>query len=533
MPHLFCIRIEFLLGRFHGMDNAGEPEWPPSPLRLFQALTAACAGLENERVEIRRLALPLRWLEQQSAPLVIVPRARRSQPYRLYVPNNTGDLAASAWAAHRDRDLSAFRTEKDLFPIAVPDGASLYYVWQLAGRTNEAEALVEAASAITHLGWGIDQVATEASWLSEEQLASLPGVRFYPDDHGGRRMRVPFAGTFDALSARHQSALTRLRSEGSTRLLVPVPRITAWAWKGYATQGDPRSMPSRVFALTPVDGSTTARYQAYDPVQQTVIVSGMLRGQLLGQDFQQALGWSPERLTMFHGHGEAPGAEEHLPTSGPRLAVVPLPSNEYRGGERGWTIGSTRRLLITMLKGHDEKAFADISHLLGGRMLRPEDNRTPPALLTPIEADDRVRETYLNPSSTWATVTPVVLPGHEDRGRLRRKLSSRKPVLTAQEKNDLAARLNQRIEALLRKSIVQAGYSEELAQCAEIEWRTTGFFPGTALSNRYFVPSHLQRYRKYHMKVTWRDATGARVDVPGPVLLGGGRFIGMGLLARC
>jgi len=41
MSSHFCISVTFLDPAFHGRADGGEPEWPPSPLRLFQSLVAA------------------------------------------------------------------------------------------------------------------------------------------------------------------------------------------------------------------------------------------------------------------------------------------------------------------------------------------------------------------------------------------------------------------------------------------------------------------------------------------------------------
>jgi CRISPR-associated protein Csb2 len=40
MPSYLCLSAIFLDAEFHGRRDGGEPEWPPSPLRLFQALVA-------------------------------------------------------------------------------------------------------------------------------------------------------------------------------------------------------------------------------------------------------------------------------------------------------------------------------------------------------------------------------------------------------------------------------------------------------------------------------------------------------------
>ena len=38
MSDYLCITVRFLQPYSHGRGDGGEPEWPPSPLRLFQAL---------------------------------------------------------------------------------------------------------------------------------------------------------------------------------------------------------------------------------------------------------------------------------------------------------------------------------------------------------------------------------------------------------------------------------------------------------------------------------------------------------------
>jgi CRISPR-associated protein Csb2 len=89
--------------------------------------------------------------------------------------------------------------------------------------------------------------------------------------------------------------------------------------------------------------------------------------------------------------------------------------------------------------------------------------------------------------------------------------------------------LGRRIDELLRKAIVQAGFSEDLARYAELEWRKTGFPAGVDLAERYGVPSHLKRFPRYHVRVRWRDRAGGEVKLAGPVCIGGGRFYGVGL----
>ena len=89
--------------------------------------------------------------------------------------------------------------------------------------------------------------------------------------------------------------------------------------------------------------------------------------------------------------------------------------------------------------------------------------------------------------------------------------------------------LHRRIDGLLRKAIVQAGF-QVLFTHAEFERRSISrFWPGTDLAGRYGIPDHLERFSRYHVRLRWRDERNQPVKVPGPVCFGGGRFYGSGL----
>ena len=122
----------------------------------------------------------------------------------------------------------------------------------------------------------------------------------------------------------------------------------------------------------------------------------------------------------------------------------------------------------------------------------------------------------------------MVLPGYDDPNHYRRRL---KKGAGSDGQKRLLQSLDARIEALLRKAITRAGFSQELADHAELDWRKVGFWPGADMADRYGVPDHLRRFPRFNVKVCWRDAKNQPVDVPGPVCFGGGRFYGVGLFA--
>ena len=51
MPSQFCLTFRMLDLRFHGRGDGGAPEWPPSPLRAFQALVCAAMRLRPDALD--------------------------------------------------------------------------------------------------------------------------------------------------------------------------------------------------------------------------------------------------------------------------------------------------------------------------------------------------------------------------------------------------------------------------------------------------------------------------------------------------
>src|SRR5258708_19482824 len=107
MPLHFALSIHFLDPRFHGRGDGGLPEWPPSPLRVFQALVAA-AGTRRRGENLAAEAPALRWLEglsEKSPPIIVAPEGETPRAgYRLSVPNNAIDLLPSASVRGHDSD---------------------------------------------------------------------------------------------------------------------------------------------------------------------------------------------------------------------------------------------------------------------------------------------------------------------------------------------------------------------------------------------------------------------------------------------
>jgi len=532
MSDYLCISIRFLDGAFHGRADYGEPEWPPSPLRVFQAIVAASAACWNERRGVHHAKPALRWFEQLKSPVIITPPLKRvkARGYRLYVPDNVGDLVGKSWSRGGEASMAEYRTEKTVCQTLFEEDEAVHYLWPLTGApdgfTEHRDNLFAAVRSITHVGWGVDLVVAEASVLDETHAAALKGRRFFPtDDDTDCSLRAPQGGTLDDLENRHKAFLNRVSGDG----FAPVPPLAAYGISNYRAENEPPRCPRALFALRQLDDSG---FRPFDTARRGLHVAGMLRHAASRPAFVRSIGWThDETRRLVLGHSE-PHGQQHEPVSGSRLAFLPLPSIEWHGDERKLSIGSIRRVVVTTFGAFNRDSFRRFTQQFAGQELLDEKSSKPAAVLAKQPENDGAIKAYFQPAATWATVTPVILPGYDDPRKLRQRLrAGNTKNLTVEEKSTLLQKLDKRIEFLLRKAIRQTGFSDALARHADLEWRSTGFWPGTELASQYAVPDQHRRYRRLHVHVTWRSPDGLKIAVPGPICIGGGRFSGLGLFA--
>lgn len=509
MSNILCFSIRYLIPNpvCHATCDHGKPEWPPSPLRLFQTLLDAAASRWRGQDFVDHAKPAFEWLQQLCPSVIIAPKHYVGVPYRIAVPNNDWDSPARIWAKggepikpHRPIDLKTMKTMQPIRLIcANEDGGALYYLYPLStGNCPHVDTFMQAARCITHLGWGIDMAVGDAKVITSEQAAQLSGFRWQSSTVGGMSLRVPISGTFDDLMRKHCDILGRVTSNG----FRPVPPLSTFKVVGYRRSCDPAPRPFAVFSILKPDASG---YRAFDAPRRTTVVAGMVRHALARLATEQRpFGWSDADIaTIIQGH--APGQQSgpvQLAPDEPRFAYLPLPSIQPRG-DRGRYVGMIRRVLVVGRPGMDD-AIAWVKRALSGAELVDEHSGEVNALLSLMPDNEWVAQQYWQRSSAWTTVTPVVIPGYDDR-------SGRKT------------------EKLLRKALMQAGFSAELVRLAELDWRGVGFLSGVDLASRYRRPSNAGQAPVQHVRVCWRDEQGNPVNVRGPFAVGSGRFRGLGL----
>jgi CRISPR-associated protein Csb2 len=416
---------------------------------------------------------------------------------------------------------------KRVRPSHLTEGNTVHYVWSIeepvaANVSRGIDVVIEISRGVIALGWGIDAAVGSASVLSDAEVEALLGERWLPGIESTENgLRVPVAGTLGALIERHDRFRSRISESG---VLTPPPPLTAYATVAYHCATHPPAPGASAFALLNLD---TQGFVAFDTARRGLTVAGMLRHTVKLAASQA--GWPEQEVGSFVlGHGEPRGSSEHSPVGLRRFAYLPLPSIESRGSGRARVAGPVRRVMLTCFADGCEEKLAWARRALGGMELLDERSGRAVAFLGPAAADDHVVHSYTRPASTWATVTPVVLPGYDDPAHYRRRL---KKGVNAEEQKQLLDRLDRRVDGLIRKAIEQAGYAKDLATNAEIEWRQVGFWPGAELAHLYGVPDHLTRFPRLHVRLAWRDPAGHWLEVPGPLCIGSGRFLGLGLFA--
>lgn len=529
MSSLLKISVRFLLDEFDGRGDGGEPEWPPSPLRLFQTLTNSAA-----RLGMDIFASSMEHLEKLPPPLIAASKCAAVQPRfgtTFYVPNNDGDL----WFGKTDKS-GGKRVEKNCRPTRLPENAVVHYLWEIdsAAPRQFIGNVQQLARAISAFGWGVNMVVADAVAV---ESGSLPDIsagseKWLPSEDDGVALRVPITGTLVALEDRHKAFLGRLpNAPGGSQVFRPVAPLESFRVINYRRESELVHPPYTVFALRTPDDS---KFAAFDPQWRCLHLTGMLRHVATRPDFAAALGWDEKKVDAFVLGHDTSEPTAPRPTAGePRLVFIPLPSIEWRGEERGHTVGSIRRVLVTVY-GHCPAAdFSRIVRALEGRELIDEKTGNTATFLRRQSKNDAAIADYFADSASWATVTPVVLPGYDDPRKLRHRLRDGAPPLSATEKEQIILKLDARIDRLLRKAFLDAGLPTSLVEDADLQWRATGFIPGADLVSRYSVPDQCRRFRRLHVRVNWRERTPDGELRPrklsGPFCIGSGRFFGLGL----
>ncbi len=488
MAHSLLIAVRFFDGRYYGQQDGfgGARGWPPSPGRLFQAFVAGAA---------RGAALlpddehALRWLESLDPPRIAAPAARQGSAVKLFVPNNDLD----AVGGHPER-VGEIRDGKHWRPCFFDPGQPILYVWDFASGSSQAEQVCDIATRLYQLGRGIDMASASGRVVDRNEADGLlhahPGALRTPGGSG--ETATPCPGSLDSLIERFRRKRTRLTTEGTgrrSRQLFAQPPKASFRRVGYDAL--PRHLH---FELRGSAGEFRP-----SPLALAMPLLVGLRDSAAGR-LQNAL---PTQSALFGrlivGKGASPRDLDQ------RIRLIPVPSI---GAEH--TDPSIRRLLVEIpancpIRGDDLKwAFAGVSPN------DPQSGEVWAGSLVSTE-DSRMATRYARRARMFRTVTPAALP------RARRRRVGTEGSKTASERHDE--------ETLARQAAAQALRHAGLPnRPSEIHVQREPFRRRGLRAESFAVGGRFSKHALWHVELRFEE------PVSGPLIIGDGRFCGLGLM---
>jgi CRISPR-associated protein Csb2 len=476
---MLTLEIEFLAGVCFAAKNqsSDQPDFPPQPDRIFSALVATW-GARGEQSDERAA---LEWLEQQALPVIEASGFESRRVGISYVPPNDPSGKPDVMPDRR-------RRQARMFPAAVPHRPLLRLRWASQPQGPCLKAL--------------DALARDTAYVGHS--ASVVRCRFVPDATPDSELqevsplRRVYPGRLAGLERDYRAGRRPLPGEA----VAEPPRAIE--------EDAPESVFSSRWIVLDDGGG-----QCPD-LRGIAAVSRRLREALMSR-YGAAGSPIPEFVSGHQPDGS--------PANAPHMAIVPMADTGYahsegrlmglgvilprrleeqwRSAERDWAGG---------LEGAEETVMylRTFDHLLGeitqlelgglgvwelGRIIetRKESLRT---------------ERYSRTARRWASVTPIVL--------------DRFP------KAKTAAERDEETEAIVAESCIHVGLpipeAIRLSKHAAVKGAPSAYPSGRGpVWSGWTLPGNLSKRMLTHAVIEFSEA------VRGPVILGGGRFAGLGL----
>jgi CRISPR-associated protein Csb2 len=503
MPCLL-ITVRFHDGRYHGSG-----EWPPSPARLFQALVAGAARGENLSAGAVE---SLRWLEGLDAPVIAAPSAYTGQGFKNFVPNN--DLDAMGGDPAR---MNEIRTGKIIRPRTFVAAAPLHYAWTFehsAGAGRHSRTICEIASSLYQLGRGVDMAWAQGEVFEESKtdarLGECGGILWRPNKGGdSATLTCPHPGSLASLMKRFKKTRGRFKTVGKG---ARASQLFSQAPKPDFGQV-PYNSPS-IFLLFDIK-----KADAFAPqrLERVVALTEKVRD------------LAAQRLSMSNWRHDNPkrqdciekvfiGRDAKEADKAQRIRITPLPSIGHAQTER-----SARRVLVAV-PPDCPIATGDVAWAFSGLALDFDSEtgevRDDGAALVP--ADDRTMLAHYGiqdraPARLWRTVTPAALPQRAARRRID-------PHRRREEAKDGAERMREQAAAewAVRQALRHAGIDTSVPA---IRVQREPFDAKGRRVESFGTSSRFSKERLWHIEIAFARR------VSGPMLIGDGRYLGLGLMA--
>lgn len=500
MEQSLLVTVRFHDGRYHGRGD-----WPPSPARLFQALLAGSARGAHVPDEVRQ---SLDWLERLPPPTIAAPPGKRGRAFTNFVPNNDLDAKLSGGPkADYASSLAATRVGKKIQPIFFSPDIPLLYCWQIGADSEHTSTLKAGFNRLCQLGWGIDMAWAEAKVVdsdeARERLYEHGGKVYVPSGGltaGGTEMLCPRPGTSDSLRSRFEAMRDRFRLAKTNGKPV---RVFVQPPKPYLAKHSYAAPPERMAFELREDGKRSGHYSYFrwrlDRVTQLV---EYVRNEA-AKCLRDAIPEMEDLIELYLiGRGATDGDKSA------RVQIVPIPSIGHREADM-----AVRRIAVQVPQSC--RIPVDDLRWAFSQVAWVDDDGVVSKELQSGSSEDLVVRRYLRGALRWRSVTPLVLPikaGFRSRQAWPRNGRMGGSFRLAEEDQAIPA---------VYKALRHAGITAEVAS---VRVQREAFDRRGARAELFSIGTRFSRELLWHVEITFKQT------VEGPLLLGNGRYLGLGLL---
>lgn len=222
------VEVDFLTGRYHGRNAQGNPDWPPAPSRVFQALVAG-AGHRTPEQTAALLAV-----ENGSAPVIIASPdpvwghdrliygkshvAAGTQGKKKFSPSGSETdlkkLMGGYIPGFSHRGIGSSTESVTVAGSAELADTRVSYIYE--GADKFVDILDEIATNIGYVGTAVDMVSVSVrkcesvmGWTDQQWEQQVAGRQMLEPAHNsqvkGKQLRVPAPGLLQRLDARYES----------------------------------------------------------------------------------------------------------------------------------------------------------------------------------------------------------------------------------------------------------------------------------------------------------------------------------------
>ena len=467
------LEVEFLTGvcRTSIRPSSSAPDWPPQTDRMFSALVAAWGIRGEQRTERHALE----WLERQPPPSIHASGCEVRTAPDVFVPPN--DLRSSKSASNYLKIIPQRRPRQPRkFPVARPYDPVMSFVWDVEPEPDRLESLAAIARDVSYVG----------------HPASLVRCLFRSDHPLGQH---PVAMSRDRVYKGRLNELIRAHAANPIR-----PDIPSSA-SNFELSGTEKEISTSFLVLEAIRGEIP-------DIRATATICREIRRTLMS-GYRRAFGADhiPEVIS-----GHSPDGQ---PTRIPHLMIAPMAfvGRKYADGRVFGFVLISPKSSDFLNSSQFKKAFETVAEYDDGeeRLVLELSGKI---LKTPIRLSPAGVETnqslsfapYRKRARVWASVTPIVLDRHLKR---HNEEEVRELLAVACQYAGLPRPETKFIQAGKHSAVIGVPPARPLVR--EPPWAA------------WHIPKPLETRSLTHAVIDFQK------EVAGPILLGAGRFTGLGL----